>query len=299
MSTWPRASEWICGDAAEESVGRIGLISAPLKGASDRCDVAPSAIRAALHQFSTYDIDSQCDLRELTVEDWGALAITESSAEDAAGVIRDGIRRALRETSAVVVLGGSNSIIPPACRALDRASVLLFDSDLRLAETDAGPTAQNTTRALLADGIPGRHVVHIGVQSFVNSPAHADFAADAGIKIISADEVRTRGIDAATATVLDSFITESICAAFDLSVLDRAFAPAAEGSRPGGLNPWELRRAARLCGLHPRVRVFALAGIDPNRDVGDRTALAAAACMLAFASGVHERCSQLLDALSL
>ena len=56
-----------------------------------------------------------------------------------------------------------------------------------------------------------------------------------------------------------------------------------------GLFAERLRRAARLCGLHPRVRAIDLVEIDPTRDVADATSLAAAACLLSFTSGLHQR----------
>ena len=75
----------------------------------------------------------------------------------------------------------------------------------------------------------------------------------------------------------------------DLDVLDRAYAPATPGSRPGGLTPHHIRKAARVCGTHPKVRILDLVEMDPTRDIADATALAAAACLLEFASGVLGR----------
>ena len=82
---------------------------------------------------------------------------------------------------------------------------------------------------------------------------------------------------------------DAIYVDLDLDVLDRAFAPATPGSRPGGLNPWELRHAAHLCGRHPKVRILDLVEIDPPNDIADMTSLAAAACLLSFTSGVLRR----------
>ncbi|MFN8059782.1 MAG: arginase family protein [Vicinamibacterales bacterium] len=77
-------------------------------------------------------------------------------------------------------------------------------------------------------------------------------------------------------------------AVVDIDVLDRTFVPATPGSRPGGLAPWQLRAAARLCGRHPKVRAADLVEIDPEEDISDRTTLAAAT-LLSFAAGVLER----------
>jgi formiminoglutamase len=82
---------------------------------------------------------------------------------------------------------------------------------------------------------------------------------------------------------------ERIYVDLDLDVLDRVYSPATPGSRPGGLAPHHVRKAAHICGTHPKVRVLDLVEMDPTRDIADATALAAAACLLEFASGVLRR----------
>ena len=59
--------------------------------------------------------------------------------------------------------------------------------------------------------------------------------------------------------------TDAIYVDLDMDVLDRAVAPACPGSRPGGLQPWMLRRAAHLCGAHPSVRILDIVEIDPTK----------------------------------
>jgi len=75
----------------------------------------------------------------------------------------------------------------------------------------------------------------------------------------------------------------------EITVLDRAFAPACPGSRPGGLNPAEVQAAARVCGAHPKVRAMDIVEVDPTKDVADVTVLGAASFLLSFAAGVASR----------
>ena len=82
---------------------------------------------------------------------------------------------------------------------------------------------------------------------------------------------------------------DAIYVDLDVDVLDRAFAPACPGSRPGGLTPWEVQAAARICGEHPKVRAIDLTEVDPERDVQEATALAAASFVLSFAAGLSRR----------
>jgi formiminoglutamase len=293
---WPRAGAWLRGDTAGAPIGRIAAIGAPVMRASitpGRCDLAPPAIRAALDRFSPFDFDGWRDLRELRVDDLGDLDVAGMTAREAFDPLRTAVEQSLPGREAVVLLGGDNSITRPGVRALGAAAGLVtFDAHLDLRDTSRGLTNGNPVRALLEDGWPGDRMVQIGIQPFANSAPYARVARDAGIHVVSIDEVRSRGIESVVREALARLAGMPVYVDFDLDVLDRAFAPATPGSRPGGLTPYELRRAARLCGAAANVRAIDIVEIDPTCDISGVTVLAAAACLLSFASGVHERCSQ-------
>jgi formiminoglutamase len=174
---------------------------------------------------------------------------------------------------------------------LSRAGLLTLDAHLDLRDLNAGLTNGNPVRALLADGLPGTQIVQIGIQPFANSRKYLNVAREAGIKVTSTAEVRAMGIETAVSEALDRLDqdVEAIYVDLDLDVLDRAFAPATPGSRPGGLTPAEIRTAVRLCGSHAKVRVLDLVEIDPTKDVADATLFAAALALLSFASGLLGR----------
>jgi len=162
---------------------------------------------------------------------------------------------------------------------------------LDLRDLNDGLTNGNPVRALLADGLPGSQIVQIGIQPFANSRKYVHVAREAGIKVVSVAEVRAMGIETVISEALDRLDqdVEAIYVDLDLDVLDRAFAPATPGSRPGGLTPAEIRTAARLCGSHAKVRVLDLVEIDPTKDVADATVFAAGLALLSFASGLLGR----------
>lgn len=294
---WPRASAWLAGETLSEPSGRLAVIGAPLARGSitpGRCELAPAAIRKALDRFSTYDLDSGRDIRGLRAQDTGDLDVAGLSPGEALAPIRDAVAAALRTGEAVVLLGGDNSITRPGCHALGdlaRCGLLTLDAHLDLRDLEGGLSNGNPVRALLRDGLPGAHIVQLGVQSFANSGAYAMVARKAGIRVISARSALERGIGYVIEEALLHLEreTDSIYVDLDLDVLDRIYAPATPGSRPGGLAPNQVRQAARLCGQHPKVRVLDLVEIDPTRDVADATVLAAAACLLEFASGLLGR----------
>src|SRR5262249_31380942 len=139
--------------------------------------------------------------------------------------------------------------------------------------------------------MPGKNIVQIGIQPFANSQAYAQVANDAGISVITMSQVRAHGIEALLNETLDDLASrvDAIYVDLDIDVLDRIFAPATPGSRPGGLTPWELRRAAWICGFYPKVRAIDLVEVDPTQDVADATLLTTASCLLSFASGLLAR----------
>lgn len=297
---WPTAAEWIEGGQSAMSLGTLGLLGVPLCKASitpGRCDLAPRAVRSALRRFATFDVRTGHDLRDLTIRDFGDLDVAHASPATAVDVIAAAVGNAMRNADVLVILGGDNSVTRPACLGmgtpLSECALLTLDAHFDLRDLAAGPTNGNPVRYLLADGLPGVHISQIGIQSFANSQAYARVARNAGIEVISIDEVRERGVVNVVSGALSRLATiaRKIYVDLDVDVLDRGFAPGSPGSRPGGLLPFELLAAARCCGSHPQVAAIDIVEVDPSKDVADTTVLAAASCIMSFAAGYRARLS--------
>jgi len=295
---WPRAHRWLAGEHAPEAARRLAVLGAPSCRGSitpGRCDLAPAAIRRALERYSTYDIASGRDLSHVAAHDHGDLPIAPQSPAESFEVLRQSIGRVIPTADALVLLGGDNSITRAGVHGLraplNECGLLTLDAHLDLRDLDAGLTNGNPVRALLADGLPGENIVQIGIQSFANSADYARVAREAGIRVVTAEEAHRRGLASVTAEQLELLASrvKAIYVDCDLDVLDRSFSPATPGSRPGGFAPWELREAVRAAGECPYVKILDLVEMDPERDVADATALAAAACLLEFATGVAGR----------
>ncbi len=293
---WPRASAWLAGGHTPDPVATLTVMDVPIHVASiskTKAYRAPKAIRKALDRFSTWDGERDIRAVAATAIGEGGLSLVNAVPEEAADLLLDEFREATPD--AWVLLGGDNSITRPGVLALDvpleDVGLITLDAHHDLRETSGGLTNGNPVRALLEDGLPGTNVVQIGIQPFANSPAYAAVAREAGIHVVTTEDVRLRGIDAAVGQALETLAarTAAIYVDLDMDVLDRAFAPACPGSRPGGLMPWELHRAAFLSGAHPKVRAIDIVEVDPSQDVADATILAAAQCLLSFASGLVQR----------
>ena len=292
---WTRASSWLGGEHAEALIATLQLIGAPVRLGSisgGRFDLTPPAARAALDRFSTFD--GEVDVRAVRVRDAGDLAVAEKTPEEARDEIAGAIGGSLAHSDAVLLLGGDNSITRPGVRGmgpdLERIGLVTLDAHHDLRDTGDGLSNGNPVRALLEDGLPGRNIVQIGIQPFANSQAYARVAADAGIAVMTASDVREVGIAEAMGEALRRLAElDAIYVDLDVDVLDRAFAPACPGSRPGGLAPSDLQRAARMCGEEPKVRALDIVEVDPERDVAEATVMTVASLVLSFAAGLVRR----------
>jgi formiminoglutamase len=209
------------------------------------------------------------------------------------------VRDALEGADSVVVIGGDNGVTRPGVHgvadslasSLKDCGLITLDAHFDLRDLSEGLTNGNPVRALLADGLPGVNIVQIGIQPFANSQAYAQVASDAGITVVTMSQIRAHGVERLLTESLHDLSerVEHIYVDLDIDSLDRIFAPATPGSRPGGLTPYELRRVAWLCGAHHLVRAIDLVEVDPTQDVADATVMATATCLLSFASGLLAR----------
>lgn len=303
---WPRASAWLSGQHVAAPIGTLAVVGLPVRAGSitpGRCDLAPTAIRAILVRMSCCDVDRGVDLRELSVRDAGDAAVAELGLEELLEPGEAAVRAARQGADAVAVLGGNDGITRAAARGClegrklqkgdlgGELGLLTLDGHFDLRDTRDGLSNGNPIRALLDDGLRGDRIVQIGIAPFANSHEYAAVARSAGIEFVTLEAARERGVATVVADALARLAARarSIYVDVDLDVLDRAYAPAAPGSRPGGLTPAELRAAASICGRHPAVRGLGIVELDPTRDVADSTAFSAGLTLLSFASGLVER----------
>jgi len=295
---WRRASVWLAGEHFVETLGALAILGVPVRLGSitpGRCDLAPDAIRLILKKFSCFDIESAADLRWLNARDTGNMDFSYATLDEVFDPLSKAIQSCLTDADAAVLLGGDNGITRAGVHGLglllEDCGLLTFDAHFDLRDLDQGLTNGNPVRALLNDGLPGDNIVQIGIQGFANSGAYAEFAHDVGISIVTMGQVRSRDFETLVAGALAhlSERTKAIYVDFDIDVLDRIYAPACPGSRPGGLTPWELKRAAFLCGQHTKVRAIDLVEIDPENDIADATVMSAASVLLSFAAGMVAR----------
>jgi arginase family enzyme len=283
-SGWNRASEWL-EDENPDPRAELQVVGVPLNHSvtPGSCHLAPDAVRHALFRYSTHSYHNDTDLRRVgAVEHEDTIELEKLSA-----IISKG---------PTVLIGGDNGVTRVGVNALAQAlqiplnevGLITLDAHLDLRHLDDGPMNGNPVRGLIEDGLPGVNIVQIGLQSFANSPDYAHYGIQQGIRQISAERCLASDFELLFKNELDALAAKVKVIYFDLDldVMDRAFAPGCPGSRPGGLTPNHIRQAARVAGSNPKVQAMDLVELDPELDINSTTSLAAAACLLEFASGV-------------
>jgi formiminoglutamase len=301
---WPRASDWLAGTLVSPTAAvpepLLRVIGVPCSVGSispSNADATPPAVRQALVRLSPYDPVNDVDLAQaLRVIDHGDLDVAQLPLTEAIDATQRAIR-ALPTNGVLLAIGGDNAITRPVVTGrlgedLSRVGLITLDAHHDVRHLDDGPRNGTPVRGLLEDGMPGTHVVQIGIGRFTNSAAYAAWCRDRGIRVITAPDVHMRGSAIVIAEALDHLAkagVERIHVDLDIDVLDVAYAPACPGARPGGLTPHQLLEAATLLGRDRRVASADLTEVDATTDHEGRTVMATAMTLLAFATGVALR----------
>lgn len=267
---WPTAAEWLASGSEEAALVLAGV---PLvEGAVTPCryDLTPAAVRARMARFSTFH---------------GERGVALPPVHD----LGDSLLPPPLTAGLTVLVGGHNGVTYEALRRQDDlASWALLTLD---AHHDVRPYAPgrpgngSPVRALVDAGLPGSHVVQVGISQFANAPAHRRWCEAQGIQVHPPEDV---GL---VPELLDRLAgrADLVYVDLDLDVLDRSAAPGCPGSRPGGLSARALLDAAFAAGAHPAVRAVDVVEVAADLDLASITLDAAVLCILNASAGFATR----------
>ncbi|MBH0053280.1 MULTISPECIES: arginase family protein [unclassified Salinibacterium] len=278
---WPRAGDW--PSPVDDEWADVALIGIPTSRTSlspTQAHTTPAAVREALRRYAA--------LSDLRIVDAGTVRepdLNEQGAIDAVAQLR---------AELVIALGGDNAATVPTALGrwgadITSAGLITLDAhyDLRDGASNGSPV-----RRLLEAGLDGSRVVQIGIEPLANSHAYAERARDAGIMVITRDELRSRSMDEVMAQALEiaGAAGGPIHVDLDVDVCDRSVAPGCPASVPGGISAIELRTAARRAAAHQAVSSIDLVEVDAAADAPDeRTVRLVALCVLEAIAGVSLR----------
>ncbi len=291
---WPRGGDWPAFETGADAV-LLGVPTWRTSLSPTGAHATPAAIREALRRYSPALMGPPpVDLNEvLRIADAGD--VHEPDGDD--GIARTIARVSeLAATSRLVIaLGGDNSLTYPVALGARATGLITIDAhfDLRDGVSNGSPVRRLVEDAPAGSAIDPHRIVQIGIADFANSVAYARRAADWGIRVITLDEVRRRGIDDVVAEAVEIAGTgdaSRVHLDIDVDACDRAATPGCPASVPGGFAAWELRALVRGIASDPRVVSADIAEVDATADDEDaRTVRLAALCVLELLAALAER----------
>lgn len=292
---WPRAGSWPAFTGGRADAALLGVPTWRTSLSPTGAHATPSAVRDALQRYSpTLMGPPVVDLNEaLRIVDAGDITEPDGDAGIAETVAR--VAELVDATRLVIALGGDNSLTYPVARGAGATGLITIDAhfDLRDGVSNGSPVRRLVEDAPEAERIDPTRIVQIGIADFANSAAYALRAAEWGIRVITLDELRRRGIAEVAAEALEIAGADAgsrIHLDIDVDAADRSVAPGCPASVPGGLAAWELRALARALAADERLVSADLAEVDATVDAADgRTVRLAALCVLELLAGVAGR----------
>jgi formimidoylglutamase len=292
---WPRAGVWLTGEHPDPELLVVGVPSSKASLTPSRADLTPLEVRHRLDGFSTFHSELGVDFGSVQVRDLGNWAVSELDMVPMIGEVMR-LAGALPDAPLKLYIGGDNAITRPlvAAQAEDLSSVgvITFDAHHDVRSLDDGPNNGTPIRGLLEEhGLLGVNVVQIGIHSFANSAEYRSYCDAAGITTVTIDQVERIGMRTTVDVALSQLNAscESIYVDVDLDVLDRIYAPACPGARPGGLSVRQLSEGVARCAAHPAVTAMDFVEVDASIDVGFQTVDVAAHLLLTAIAGFATR----------
>jgi formimidoylglutamase len=206
-----------------------------------------------------------------------------------------------RRGKPVVILGGDNSLSFPNIQALcdavnGRIGLIVVDAhyDVRPIPENGQPTSGTPYRRVIEElgrRVRPANIVELGIRPFANSRSLAEYAAKKGVRVFSAADLRSLGIEQATEAALEAAGdgVDHLFLSFDADALDQSIAPGVSAPGAGGLVLEQATHIMESVAADPRCRGMDLVEVAPNLDPTGNTARVAAQLVAHFAGGLARR----------
>jgi agmatinase len=255
---------------------RYVICGVPFDGTSSfrkGSSLAPQEMREASYNFETYSSFFDFDLVDVDIHDAGDLDVAkdidstlEMISVHAGNYVKDG--------KIPIMLGGEHSLSYPfvkACRnKYPGIGFVVLDAHMDLREEFHG---EKNSHACIS-----RHILENVTQKYVSIGIRSgtreeyDYVRENGIKVFSADDVATEGIEKIISGIRN-YIKGPVYLSIDMDAIDPAYAPALGTPEPYGITPRDVR--AVISCLAPDIVGFDLVEIAPTYDSGNTALLGA------------------------
>ncbi len=259
----------------------VVLVGVPLSRSSISPSAAsefPDAFRRSWRGFTTYNLDEDMDLSEMTAVDAGDVPMHVTNIPRCHDNIVEASLAIHKHfpTSTVCAIGGDHSITSMMVKGLKQArpqeniGILQFDTHFDLRDlTENGPSNGTPMRNLIESGVvAGANMYNIGLHGFFNTRDLKYYADENGVNYLTLRKARKKGIEETVSDCLEALAAkvDTIYLTVDMDVLDIAYAPGVPASTPGGMTTSELLEGVLAAAQHPKVKAMDIVCLDPLKD---------------------------------
>ena len=218
-------------------------------------------------------------LNELTVVDYGDIAVDQLSLERSLSHIIDKVAEVASAGAIPMIVGGDHSLmytdVAGVVKVYGEGNVGVVHFD---AHYDAGRGSSHLlshgqpVRRLFDEGlVPGKNFIQVGLRGYWPDAAAFEWMREEGLRYHPMAEIEQNGWDATMDRVLREAVEggpEYIFISFDVDVLDPAYMPGTGTPEPGGLTTREAFPIVRRLCAEKNVVGFELVELNPLVDPG-------------------------------
>lgn len=213
---------------------------------------------------------------ELTIVDYGDIAVDQFSVERSLGHIRESVREVAAAGAIPMIVGGDHSLMyPDVAGVVDvygagNVGVVHFDAhyDAGRGQAHLLSHGQPVHRLFAEELVPGPNFIQIGLRGYWPGKPAFEWMQEHGLRYHTMAEIEKDGWDQVMKRAMQEALEgpEYIYISFDIDVLDPAYAPGTGTPEPGGLTTREVFPIVRRLCAEKQVVGFELVEVNPLVD---------------------------------
>jgi len=239
------------------------------KGASQ----APKEIRQASWNFETYDIQTDSDIKEIKIHDYGDINVKNLNPKQMVNEVKIVTSRILENHKFPIIIGGEHSITAGVIEAYQKdISVVSLDAHIDFREQYENESYNHAcTIRRIADHIDIDKIAVLGIRSAEKEELKE--AKKLGLFFMDAFTIQKQGILNGVNEVKEYLKNNKVYLTLDIDVIDPAYAPGTSTPEPFGLKPLDILECIKS--FSSNLVGFDLVEVCPPYDNGETSLLAA------------------------